>query len=406
MKKVIAFLICTCLLLSGCGSSRSRKTTLNFSYGDREGVYSGEVDGSGLPNGFGTFASQRPDGAKWTYCGEWDHGHWHGHGITSWDEGTTYLGGYENDLINGIGMFVSDDGTVTVGNYINENAAGWCAVYLSGDYDGYVFWGNFIDGGATGTLYFPSGTALPATYAGGALHVNTKSESPTEPQKTIKESSKPTEPSGDFTREQTETCKDFLNRCQYSELHEYISTLIADGDLLETDWVKRVVSQIETLAELSKQCAVSEDAFENETVIYYSGVTDISANINVVPSLTVSDSGKTKLEYKLGFKKSGWLFFDEISIVSQNKTAKDQNFDHFDVNRDVVSGGQVQEYIFTSYLNVASFVDDENIVIRFKNSDTRETVDHALTNAEISAVSALSQISKAHSGIYKMITNN
>lgn len=418
MKKSIAFLICICLLLSGCSSSVAKKTTLNFSYGDRDGIYSGEADGNGLPNGFGTFASQRPGGDKWTYFGEWDHGHWNGRGIISWDNGETYLGEYENDLINGIGMFVSDDGTVTVGNYVNEAATGWCALYLSGDYDGYVFWGNFVDGSATGMLYFPSGVALYATYSDGAVHVNAGGSSSTEPEKAVKESSKegnkesskesskPTEPSGNFTREQAGMCKDFLKHCQYSELHEYISALIADGDLAGTSWVERILSQIDELAALSKKCAISEDTFENETVIYYSGVADISNNVNIVPSLTISNSGETKLEYKLGFKKNGWLFFDEISVVSQNRNAKDQSFDHFDVNRDVIRGGQIQEYVFTSSLNIASFIDDENIIIRFKNSDTRETVDHKLTSAEISAVSTLSQISEAHSGIYKMITNN
>lgn len=202
MKKLAAFLICISLFLTGCGGSSQttnsenlnacvqEKMALKFSYGDREGAYCGEVDESGLPDGFGTFASQRPDGAKWTYCGEWEHGHWNCRGITSWDEGATYLGRYENDLINGIGMFVSEDGTVTVGNYVNETATGWCAIYLAGDYDGYVFWGNFEDGKAVGTLYLPDGTTYSATYSGDSLVV--KPYAP--PQETVAETIAVTQP--------------------------------------------------------------------------------------------------------------------------------------------------------------------------------------------------------------------
>lgn len=436
MKKLIAFLLCTCLLLAGCGSSGStvenasaggsKEMTLNFSYGDRTGTYTGELDEDGLPNGYGTFTSQNSAGGGWTYCGEWEHGHWSGYGVSFWDDGQVYWGEYENDIASGyggyvlpsgefsigttdnsglcgIGMTVSDDGTITAGNFPDGNASGWCAVYLTGDYEGYVFWGNFVDGNATGTLYFPNGDTFPATYTDGLLRADTSGGSATEPEETIEETSKPTTSSGELTDEQTETCKDFLDHCQYGDLHEYISTLIADGDLPENESTADLLIQIEALSELSKKCTMSEDAFENKTVIYYSGVTDISNTVNIIPSLTIGNSERPKLEYKLGFKKSGWLFLDEISVVSQNKEAKSQTFDHFDVNRDIIRGGQIQEYVYTSYLDIASFADDENIVIRFKNSDTRETVDHTLTDAEISAVSTLSQIEQIHSSVYKLI---
>lgn len=238
-----------------------------------------------------------------------------------------------------------------------------------------------------------------------SLSVQPEETSPvsaTEPVETTVETSKPNASSKKMTDEQIEMCKAFLNRCQYSDLYEYISTLITDGDLLESEPITELLSQIETLANLSKKCTISVDAFEDETVVYYSGVTDISNSLNVVPCVTVDSWGISDLEYKLGFKKRGWLFFDKISVVSQNEKAQSETYASYDVNRDVISGGQIQEYVY-SYLDIASFCDDENVTIQFKNSDTRETVDHALTNAEVSAVSTLSQINQIHSSVRALL---
>ena len=90
----------------------------------------------------------------------------------------------------------------------------------------------------------------------------------------------------------------------------------------------------------------------------------------------------------MGFKKNDWLFFDEISITSQNKETETKSFNSYDINRDVIASG-IKESVFSIFPNAAKFIDDENIIIRFSNTGKRENVDHQLTDLEIAALSTL-----------------
>ncbi len=97
MKKIVAVLLVCCLALSlaGCG----KKMTLNLSYGERTGTYSGDVDENGIPNGQGKFTSENEAGEKWTYEGGFVNGHFDGEGKTTWANGTAEVGTYKNDVI-------------------------------------------------------------------------------------------------------------------------------------------------------------------------------------------------------------------------------------------------------------------------------------------------------------------
>ena len=61
-------------------------------------------------------------------------------------------------------IYYMDDGTAVVGTLGEGDMSGWCAVYLTGEYDGCVFWGFFQGGKASGTLCMEGGTSIPATY--------------------------------------------------------------------------------------------------------------------------------------------------------------------------------------------------------------------------------------------------
>lgn len=97
MKRIIALISAGCLMLSlaGCG----KEMTLNLSYGDRTGTYSGEVNEQGLPHGQGKFTSTNSEGEKWTYEGEFKNGHFDGEGKTIWKSGTMEIGTYKDDVI-------------------------------------------------------------------------------------------------------------------------------------------------------------------------------------------------------------------------------------------------------------------------------------------------------------------
>lgn len=97
MKKLVALMLGCCLMLSlaACG----KEMTLNLSYGDRTGTYSGDVNEQGLPHGQGKFTSTNDEGEKWTYEGEFKNGHFDGEGKTMWKSGTVEIGTYKDDVI-------------------------------------------------------------------------------------------------------------------------------------------------------------------------------------------------------------------------------------------------------------------------------------------------------------------
>ena len=61
-------------------------------------------------------------------------------------------------------IYYMDDGTAVVGTLGEGDLSGWCAVYLTGEYDGCVFWGFFQEGKASGALCMEDGTSILATY--------------------------------------------------------------------------------------------------------------------------------------------------------------------------------------------------------------------------------------------------
>lgn len=202
MRKIAALVLCLALLLAGCGvtettdysSQTGKEITVSFDFGDRAGIYIGEYDENGFPHGYGVLTSERTDGTKWTYSGQWEHGHWNGYGSTVWEDGQIYAGEYSNDYVsgsgmynlsggeyaigecddsglNGVGMHITTTGETIIGEYVDGVPTGWCAMYLAGVYDGYVFWGCFEDGESRGVCYTPSGDCVYAEYVQGKLIV-------------------------------------------------------------------------------------------------------------------------------------------------------------------------------------------------------------------------------------------
>ena len=92
---IIGLVCCLSFSLAGC----SKKMTLNLSYGDRTGRYSGELNEEGIPSGKGKFVSKSENGTKWTYEGEFKNGHFDGEGKTTWKSGAIEVGTYKDDVI-------------------------------------------------------------------------------------------------------------------------------------------------------------------------------------------------------------------------------------------------------------------------------------------------------------------
>lgn len=77
--------------------------TLHLSFGDRDGLYEGDLNAEGLPDGQGRFSWENGSGAPITYEGAFRNGHFHGLGKKAWSHGYYEEGNFVNDVLNGYG---------------------------------------------------------------------------------------------------------------------------------------------------------------------------------------------------------------------------------------------------------------------------------------------------------------
>lgn len=322
MRKIAALVLCLALLLVGCGTAKTSESsqqvgqeiTISFEFGDRTGLYIGEYDGNDRPHGYGVFSSERTDGTKWTYSGQWEHGHWNGYGSTVWEDGQIYAGEYSNDYVsgygtynlsggeyaigecddsglNGIGMHITTTGETVIGEYVDGVPTGWCAMYLTGVYDGYVFWGCFEDGESRGVCYTPSGDCVYAEYVQEQLIVtsnrvddskeNVEAETPpaeateTEPPETVPEETEQQITTG--MRNALKRAKQYLQYSAFSysglikqlEFEEYSTEEATYGaDNCGADWYEQAVKKAEQYLDyssFSKSGLISQLEYEGFT---------------------------------------------------------------------------------------------------------------------------------------------
>ena len=107
------------------------------------------------------------------------------------------------------------------------------------------------------------------------------------------------------------------------------------------------------------------------------------------------------IEYKLGFQKNDWLFFDTITAVA-GEAKNSCTYKSDEVNSDVLSGGKISESIYTSGFNLvfAEANEQNEGIIRFENSSTKEVIDHEITEDELNAIETLEQIKALHDKLF------
>lgn len=95
---------------SGKTSVQDEPVTVDLAFSSGTGVYTGEVDENGLPDGYGVFFMESDDyGDTWNYTGMWEHGHLCGEGVLeSMDGRLTESGNFRNDMLNGMGTMTLD----------------------------------------------------------------------------------------------------------------------------------------------------------------------------------------------------------------------------------------------------------------------------------------------------------
>ena len=102
----VSFLIVLCLCCSFvmCASAETvikQEISVTFPDVTRTGVYSGEVNDNGKPDGFGVFEAVNGEGNRYIIVGEWVDGHMTGQAWEIWENGDLNIGQFED------GHFVS-----------------------------------------------------------------------------------------------------------------------------------------------------------------------------------------------------------------------------------------------------------------------------------------------------------
>ena len=100
MKKAIAMLLFVLFLFSAAWKIYIANYTGRSVITDSDGLYTGDMQ-DGVPQGFGVFEAESPDGTYCHYIGEWKDGLMSGQGSTYWSDGSIEIGQYEE------GRFVS-----------------------------------------------------------------------------------------------------------------------------------------------------------------------------------------------------------------------------------------------------------------------------------------------------------
>ena len=199
----------------------------------------------------------------------------------------------------------------------------------------------------------------------------------------------------------------FLNRCDYQGLLDYLRSFSDNTNIESNDVVNLLMDYCNQIIPLMDNCSISFDPFESVANIVYLGVEDIDYNICVVPIMTTGStfSGAT-VDYKLGFIKDDWLFFNSIIAIAGDERGE-MRVKSYNVTRDVLGAGQISEYVFEDATSFVKAITEAGEIqsgsIRFENTDSHKTYDHEFTDQELSAIYTIEQIELLHSKLYRAL---
>lgn len=207
--------------------------------------------------------------------------------------------------------------------------------------------------------------------------------------------------SNDFfsSEERLQTFNNCIDSYAFDDLQEYVNQYIADYNPSESDNASKILDEINNLVPELENCSIEYDSFEETYTARYNGAGEIGWDTSITAS-----ASKDSLSAYIGFMASDWLFFDTISIKYSSDNTDTRHYDSWDIERDVLSGGNIEEYTEFGVTDSTyqSFKDAETVVIRFQNSKTGETYDHTLTEAEKNSIIVLREMSAAYRNLSDM----
>lgn len=335
--------------------------TISFYFGDRAGIYSGSINETGLPDGQGSFHCDSLEN-NWIYDGEWSNGHFNGYGTTKWDSGQEYEGEFSNDYQNGHGTLLLENGTRCEGSFVAGIFCGDGTVTFS---DGGVLTGTFSNSdNGKGTYCDIDGYNYNATLSDGELNLI---------------------PCVDFFSDPDRVAQyeQLYKSYQYSELAELVNDYIENNDLTPIDNAYSILDVLTPSLAYEKQWVVNFDEFDSTYNVSFPGLHGISSSESVAVSLKKSD-----LQIYVGFRKSGWLFFDKIELSIDGERVYSASCKSYDVTRNVISGHTIEEYTECDFYDnvVEQLGTAEKSILRFTNTTSGEIYDHTLSQNEMDAM--------------------
>lgn len=170
----------------------------------------------------------------------------------------------------------------------------------------------------------------------------------------------------------------------FPALRDLIDEYIADEDPEATDPIYEISNLIDQAIEFMEACDREADDIEETARIYYSGVSEISSTVHMVPSLEGNH-----LRLLVGFTAEDWLHFDRVIIAADGEQLEAMTYSRSKIDADTLDGGMVREQILKTYSysepDLFLLPDAESAAIRFKNSGTDEILDFDLTADECEA---------------------
>ena len=382
MKKIILVSLIVLILFTGCTNSSNINSTteikstvpsslksvsnttitLEFEFGTRTGTYTGEVNNSGIPNGYGKFDSKNDEGTGWTYEGDWENGHWNGKGTTTWSDGNSYSGDYENDYENGHGTYQFEDGKKYEGELYSGKAFGKGTLYFS---DNEYLEGDFVDfENATGTYHDKDGYVYTAKYVLGELSLKAEKDFFSE-------------------KERQNKYKELYESYKYTELKEYVNKYIEENSPTPLDSAYEILKLMDPVMRYEANWILTHDEFDGTNTLTFKNANEISESQSVNAYVEGTYSKIT-----LGFVKNDWLFFDKIRISADGNVIKDSSFKSYNIQRDVIKGTLIKECVDCSFFkdNVDEMIKSNKVTIRFENTDKKTHYDRTLSKNEITAI--------------------
>ena len=175
--------------------------------------------------------------------------------------------------------------------------------------------------------------------------------------------------------------RDALNDLDFDALDTLVATYIEDSAPDADDPIYAVADLTAEALEKLGSCSVDRDDIEDVTTIYYSDINKVTSDTHFIPSLRNAD-----LRILVGFTADDWLFFDSVIVSADGEKVESRDYKSYEVDTDVLDGGRVREQVLIKYSygepDLSVMDDAESVIIRFKNKETEEMIDFDLTAEE------------------------